>query len=98
MKSIVIASALVLSSLASGAAMACSKPAGKPEIPDVATAVTAQMVKANNDVKAYVKDMETYIGCAGLSRGDEKKELDELKSFADSFNQAIRDFKARSAG
>jgi hypothetical protein len=56
------------------------------------------MVKANNDMKAYVKGMESYLVCAGLGRSDEKKELDDLKKFADDFNQVVRAFKARSAG
>lgn len=99
MKSVVITAAFFASFLASSlAAAGCDKPAAKPEIPDAATVVTAQMVKANNDMKAYVKGMETYLGCAGLGRSDEKKELDDLKQFAEDFNQVVRAFKARSAG
>lgn len=99
MKSFVIATTFCASVLVSSfAAAGCAKPAAKPEIPDAATVVTAQMVKANNDMKAYVKDMESYLGCAGLGRSDEKKELDDLKQFAEDFNQVVRAFKARSAG
>lgn len=99
MKPFVIAATFFASCMASSfAAAACTKPAAKPEIPDVATVVTAQMVKANNDMKAYVKDMETYLVCAGLPRSDEKKELDDLKQFAEDFNQVVRAFKAKSAG
>lgn len=95
MKSFVFALAM---SAVSTMAVACEKPAGKPEIPDAATVVTAQMVKANNDVKAYVKAVQDYVGCAGLSRSDEKKELDELQKFAEDFNVVVRAYKARSAG
>ena len=98
MKSFVVAVTFFASCLASSFSAACAKPAGKPDIPDAATVVTAQMVKANNDMKAYVKDMEAYLGCAGLPRSDEKKELDDLKQFAEDFNQVVRAFKARSAG
>lgn len=97
MKSIVVAVTFFASCMVSSFAAACVKPAAKPEIPDAATVVTAQMVKANNDMKAYVKDMEAYLGCAGLPRSDEKKELDDLKQFAEDFNQVVRAFKARSA-
>lgn len=95
MKSFVCALAL---SAVSTMAVACEKPASQPEIPDAATVVTAQMVKANNDVKAYVKAVQDYVGCAGLSRSDEKKELDALQKFAEDFNVVVRAYKARSAG
>ncbi|EIK42877.1 hypothetical protein O59_001158 [Cellvibrio sp. BR] len=94
MKKYVIA--LTLTAALSSGAYACSKPATKPEFPDPATAVSAQMVKANNDVKAYVKAMQDYLGCAGLSRSAEKKELDDLKAYAESFNVIIRAYKAKA--
>lgn len=94
MKKYVIA--LTLTAALSSGAYACSKPDIKPEFPDPATAVSAQMVKANNDVKAYVKAMEEYLGCAGLSRSAEKKELDDLKAYAESFNVIIRAYKAKA--
>ena len=96
MKSVVVAVCLVASCMASSLVMACEKPAAKPEIPDVAKVATAQMVKANNDVKVYVKGVETYLGCAGLARSEEKKELDDLKRFAEDFNKVVREYKARS--
>lgn len=87
----------VLAGWSVGAA-ACSKPDAKPEIPDAATVVTAQMVKANNDMKAYVKAVEEYIGCARLSKSEERREYDDLKKFAEDFNVVVREFKSRSAG
>lgn len=98
MKKLVMAVAVSSACLFSGAAMACTKPDNKPEIPDAATVVTAQMVKANNDMKAYVKAVEDYVKCAKLSRADEKREVDDLKKFAEDFNVVVRAFKARSAG
>ncbi|WP_232522339.1 hypothetical protein [Marinimicrobium alkaliphilum] len=77
-------------------AIACEEPASQPEIPDPATAVTAQMVKANNDVREYVQAMEAYIGCARMSSAQQRRRVSELEAFADEFNQAIRAFRARS--
>lgn len=96
MKSLVVAVGFIASCMASSLASACAKPDAKPEIPDIASVVTAQMVKANNEVKAYVQGVQTYIGCAGLARSQEKKEMDELKKFADEFNEVVRAFKAKS--
>lgn len=78
--------------------LACSEPGTQPEIPDPATAVTAQMVKATNEVKAYVRATEEWLGCAGMSRSKQNSELDELKAFAEKFNVAIREFKAKNGG
>lgn len=79
-------------------AFACTKPEAKPEIPDANSVVTAQLVKANNEVKAYVKAMEDYLGCAKLSRGEETKALKDLKDFAEEFNVVVRAFKAKGNG
>lgn len=77
--------------------LACSEPEAKPAIPDPATAETAQMVKANNEVKGYVKAMEEYLGCARISGNAKSKKLSELEDFAAEFNNAIRAFKARNS-
>ena len=90
--------AFALTTTLSSGAYACSKPSTKPEFPDPQTAVSAQMVKANNEVKTYVKEVQDYLGCAGLSRSVEKKELDELKAYAESFNEVIRAYKAKGGG
>lgn len=97
MKAFVFALTVGVSSFVSSTAFACEKPASQPEIPDAATVVTAQMVKANNEVKAYVKAVQDYVGCASLSRAEEKKELETLQKFAEDFNQVVREYKARSA-
>jgi hypothetical protein len=88
--------AITLMTAVSSGAYACSKPATKPEFPDPQTAVSAQMVKSNNEVKTYVKEVQDYLGCARLSKSAEKKELDELKAYADSFNEIIRAYKAKA--
>lgn len=80
-----------------GLAQACSAPGDKPQIPDPMTAETAQMVKANNEVKAYVAAMEEYLGCASMSDGEKRKEIKALEEFAAEFNEAIRAFKSRNS-
>lgn len=79
----------------SSLALACEPPTDKPAIPDAATAATAQMVKANNEVKAYVAAMTEYLNCARMSSTEQRREVKALEGFAEEFNQAIRDFKAR---
>jgi hypothetical protein len=78
-------------------ALACTKPE-KPSLPDPSAAVTAQMVKAHNDVKLYVKSMQEYLGCAQLPASDEKKELDGLTKYAEDFNKVIKEYKAAHGG
>lgn len=79
----------------SGLALACEPPSDKPAIPDPETAATAQMVKANNDVKAYVAAMTEYLNCARMSSSEQRREVKALEDFAEEFNQTIRDFKAK---
>ena len=95
MNKTLLATSLFSALVFSAQSFACSKPAAKPEIPDAATVVTAQMVKANNEVKAYVKAVQDYVACAKLSRSDEKQEIDELQQFAEDFNVVVRAFKAK---
>lgn len=96
MKNSILLATLCTALAAPGFAMACSPPDGKPAIPDPNSAETAQMVKANNDVKAYVKAMEEYLGCARMSGGEKRREITALEEFAAEFNEAIRVFKARN--
>lgn len=79
-------------------AMACDARPEKPVLPDPASAVTAQMIKAHNDVKSYVKSMQEYLGCAKLPASEEKKELEDLTKYAEDFNKVIRDYKAAHGG
>ena len=97
MKKSILSLAVCASLFVSVTVSACVKPESKPEIPDANTVVTAQMVKANNEMKSYIKAMEDYISCARLSRAEERREVDELKKTAEEFNAVVRAFKARSA-
>ncbi|WP_049721522.1 hypothetical protein [Gilvimarinus polysaccharolyticus] len=92
MKNALIAATL-FSAFAAVSVQACDKPQNRPEIPDPATAVTAQMVKSNNDVKAYVRATEDYLGCAKLSGNELRNAENELKNYAEEFNKTIRAFK-----
>lgn len=85
--------AAVLIAVTAAPALACEMPQNKPEIPDPTTAVTAQMVKVNNEVKAYVRATEEYLSCAKLSSADIRKAENELREYADAFNKTIREFK-----
>jgi hypothetical protein len=96
MKKRLLSALFVSSTLASSLSVACSDPGEPPAIPDPTAAVTAQMVKANNEVKAYVQKTEEYLACANLPRSKHNKTLDDLKAFADEFNTAIRTFKAKN--
>lgn len=80
----------------SSVALACDKPA-VPALPDPATAVTPQMVKAKNDVKAFLGSAETYLKC-NISTKQHNTMVDEMKSVADDFNTIVRAYKSRLAG
>lgn len=83
-----------LSGAFSVSAWACEPPQNKPEIPDPSTAVTAQMVMSNNQVREYVRAMEEYLSCARLTNAELRREESALKAFAEDFNAAIREFRA----
>ncbi len=81
--------------VANQAIAACDEPAKPGALPDAETAVSAQMIKAKNEVTAYVKGMEAYLACASISRRDEKAKISELEDYAENFNKIIRAYKAR---
>lgn len=87
--------ALVLATFAP-LSMACSKPAA-PSLPDPASAVTPQMVKAKNDVKAFLDQAESFLKC-NKTTSQHNAMVDEMKSVADDFNSIVRAYKARMAG
>lgn len=88
--------ALILSTaLYSGMSMACTKPTA-PTLPDAATAVTAQMIKAKNEVKAYMADAQAYLDCV-KSTAAHNTMVDEMQALANTFNQIVRNYKARMA-
>jgi hypothetical protein len=93
------ANALIFATLlASGSVFACEKPP-IPELPDPNTAVTAQMVKAKNEIKAFIASAEAYLAC--VEDGDTSaynSMVEEMQAAADSFNTIVRKYKTRMAG
>ncbi|MFT5579369.1 MAG: hypothetical protein ACI9WS_002128 [Paraglaciecola psychrophila] len=86
--------ALVLSTiLFTGMAQACTKPEA-PILPDAATAVTAQMMKAKNDVNDYLKGANLYLECV---RNDLKanRMVKSMKQVGEDFNLTVRSYKER---
>lgn len=88
--------AALLFTLVSSLSMACERPV-PPELPDPATAVTPQMVKAKNDVKAFVTAADAYLKCK-ISNKEHDAMVDEMHSVADKFNKVVQEFKTRMAG
>jgi len=93
------ANALIFATLlASSSAFACDKPAA-PVLPDPDTAVTAQMVKAKNEIKAFIATAEAYLAC--VESGDTtayNSMVEEMQAAADDFNKIVRKYKSRMAG
>jgi hypothetical protein len=72
---------------------ACDEPS-PPAIPDPNTAVLAEMVKAQKDVKKFISSGDSYLKC---QKNDNKynKMVDLMKTTGDEFNKAIKAFKAK---
>lgn len=87
-----IATALALT--ISGQIMACSKPPS-PVLPDPGTAVTAQMIKAKNDMKSYIKAAEDYLHCVESDTKRYNNMVDEMQSAAEGFNGIVKKYKKR---
>lgn len=73
--------------------LACSKPSA-PELPDPETAVTPQMVKAQNDMKAYLEAANAFLKC-NRNTSQHNAMVDEMESHASKFNGIVRAYKAR---
>lgn len=83
-------------SMSANMSLACTPPA-KPELPDPATAVTPQMVKAKNDVSEYLAAAETYLKCK-ISTNHHNAMVDDMHEVADKFNSIVRAYKERMSG
>ncbi|MBR9912323.1 MAG: hypothetical protein GYB33_18435 [Gammaproteobacteria bacterium] len=88
--------AATLFGLTGSAALACTPPQ-PPALPDPMTAVTPQMVKAKNDVKAFLSQGEAFLDCNKSTRRHNIM-VDEMHSVAENFNQIVRTYKQRMAG
>ncbi|BFM16137.1 hypothetical protein R50073_23200 [Maricurvus nonylphenolicus] len=80
--------------MTAGAANACDKPTA-PTLPDPDNAVTAQMVKAKNEMKAFITAAETYLKCVENDTGKYNAMVDVMQKAADDFNGIVRKYKKR---
>ncbi|GAB1255811.1 hypothetical protein [Aurantivibrio plasticivorans] len=71
----------------------CEEPQ-EPALPNVADAVTAQMVKAQNDVKDYIKSAEKFIGCTRNELA-QRRMTKKIETIAEDFNSLVRAYKER---
>ena len=90
-----VAALFLMTVMYSGLTLACTKP-GAPTLPDASTAVTAQMIKAKNEVKAYMADAQAYLECV-KGNAAHNGMVDEMQHLADAFNGIVRAYKSRMA-
>lgn len=90
-----IITALAMAFILCNSAHAACKSIDAPTLPDPDTAVLAQMVKAQNEVKAYIKAQQEYLNCtkSGL-RYD--RAFKQMQKVAKKFNTITRAYKNRS--
>jgi hypothetical protein len=89
---------LFISLFTLGQAHACAKP-DAPSLPNAETAVTPEMVKAKNEVTAYMKKAEDYLNC--INKGNvsgHNRMVESMEKVAADFNALIKKFKARVKG
>lgn len=75
-------------------ALSCTKPP-LPVMPDPDTAVTAQMVKAKNEINAFLSAAEDYLKCVERDTNKHNAMVEEMQAAADEFNAIVRKYKAR---
>ncbi len=89
----------------------CDKPTA-PQLPDGATSDLEAMVEGQKAVKAYVAGTEAYLDCLnqeGEAAAEEEtpeeqlarieahnKAVDDMEAVASSFNEEIREYKAKA--
>ena len=71
----------------------CEEPQA-PALPDAESAVTAQMVKTQNDVKSYIKAAENFIGCTS-NKLVQRRVSKEMEEVAEEFNTLVRAYKEK---
>ena len=73
---------------------ACDKPES-PMLPDPSSAVTAQMIKAKNDMKDYIAAAETYLKCVESDNKRYNTMVESMQKAAEDFNAIVRKYKER---
>lgn len=79
----------------SSTTMACEAPE-EPNIPDASSAVTAQMVKAQNDMEDYMAQAQTYLACVS-NMNQHNRMVSKMEKLADRFNAVVRAYRERMA-
>lgn len=90
---LILAASLSAALLSPALASACSAPE-QPELPDPDTAVLAEMVKAQKDVKKFIAAGNDYLGCEKNTKKYNDM-VDLMKSVGADFNARIAAFKAK---
>ncbi|MGH1470539.1 MAG: hypothetical protein ACRBCS_05060 [Cellvibrionaceae bacterium] len=87
---------IVMTLIFSDAAYSTCTAPEPPTIPNPETTVTAEMVKAQNDVKAFLSAAESFLKCTKNSTRHNKM-VDKMKDVGDSFNKTVKAYKTRMA-
>jgi len=91
MKRFVLITFFAVGGFTTGSALACSPPA-TPTLPDPATAVLAEMVKAKGDVQKFIAAADEYLACE-KNTAKYNSMVDLMQATGDDFNKRIRKFK-----
>ena len=83
--------ALIFGSLITGRVFACTPPEA-PVLPDPATAVLAEMVKAKGDVQKFISAGDEYLACE-KNTAKYNAMVDLMQQTGEDFNKRIRKFK-----
>jgi len=94
MKPKLLITLLITASMAHYASAGCKSP-DEPTLPNVDSAVLAEMVKASKDVKKYIAEANKYLECT-RNDSDHDRVVAKMRSVADSFNELTTTFKARA--
>ena len=86
---------VMLGSGLSGPVYSCDQPL-VPDLPDPSKAVLAEMVKAQNEVKQYLKLADDFLKC---TKDDAQHDLvvDRMRDIGTKFNDVVKAYKARVA-
>lgn len=85
---------VLIAVLLSAPACACERPS-PPELPDPDSAVTAQMIKAKNEMQAFMEAANRYLDCIAKDTSQYNAWVDEMQEAADEFNRIVRKYKKR---
>ncbi|TQV78023.1 hypothetical protein FKG94_13140 [Exilibacterium tricleocarpae] len=92
----ILAASIIATAVVPVATLACHKPT-PPTLPDPDAAVTAQMVKAKHQMKAFMDAANAYLDCISGDTRQYNAWIDEMAKTADQFNAIVRKYKRRMA-